>query len=72
MFKTSFKQVFDNLNVNLRKHEEFLTSIPCIPILEYGQSNAPIVTDQLIHVCIDRPQHHQLLGLVSFNSVPAA
>ena len=33
--------MFDNFNVNLRKNEGFLTSIPCIPIPEYGQSNAP-------------------------------
>ena len=32
--------MFDNINVNLRKNEGFLTSIPCIPIPEYGQSNA--------------------------------
>ena len=48
MSKTSFKQVFDNLNVNLRKHEEFLTSIPCIPILKYGQSKAPYVRPLLL------------------------
>ena len=35
--------MFDNINLNARKNEGFLTSIPCIPILEYGQSNAPIV-----------------------------
>ena len=29
------------LNVNLCKSEGFLTSIQCIPIPEYGQSNAP-------------------------------
>ena len=28
--------------MNLRKNEGFLTSIPCIPILEYSQSNAPL------------------------------
>ena len=33
--------MLDNFNVNLRKSEGFLTSIPCIPISEYGQSNAP-------------------------------
>ena len=32
----------DNFNVNLRKNEGFLTYIPCIPIQEYGQSNAPL------------------------------
>ena len=42
MFKIAFKQVFDNFNVNLRKNEGFLTSIPRIPISEYGQSNAPL------------------------------
>ena len=41
MFKIAFEEVFDNFNVNLRKNEGFLTSIPCIPIPEYGQSNAP-------------------------------
>ena len=35
--------MFDNINMNLRKNEGFLTSIPCIPIPEYGQSNAPLV-----------------------------
>ena len=35
--------MFDNFNVNLRKNEGFLTYIPCIPIPEYGQSNAPLV-----------------------------
>ena len=33
--------MFDNFNVNLRKNEGFLTCISCIPIPEYGQSNAP-------------------------------
>ena len=33
--------MFDNFNVNLRKNEGFLTYILCIPISEYGQSNAP-------------------------------
>ena len=33
--------MFDNFNVNLRKNEAFLTSVPCIPIPEYGQSNPP-------------------------------
>ena len=35
--------MFDNFNVNRRKNEGFLTSIPCIPILEDGQLNAPLV-----------------------------
>ena len=44
MFKRTFKQVFDkSFNVNLCKKKGFLTSIPCIPIPEYGQSNAPSV-----------------------------
>ena len=34
--------MFDNFNVNLRKNEGFPTCIPCIPIPEYGQSNAPL------------------------------
>ena len=34
--------MFDNFNVNLRKNEGFQTYIPCIPIPEYGQSNAPL------------------------------
>ena len=33
--------MFDNFNVNIRKNKGFLTYIPYIPILEYGQSNAP-------------------------------
>ena len=41
MVKIAFQQVFDNFNVNLRKNEGFLTSIPCIP--EYGQSNALLI-----------------------------
>ena len=40
MFKIAFKPMFDNFNVNLRKNEGFVT---CIPIPEYGQSNAPLV-----------------------------
>lgn len=35
--------MFDIFNVNLRKNEGFLTCIPCNPIPEYGQSNAPLV-----------------------------
>ena len=46
MFKIAFSPVFDNFNVNLRKSEGFVTSIPCIPILEYGQSNAPLKSTQ--------------------------
>ena len=34
--------MFDNISVNLRKNEGFLTYIPCIFIPEYGQSNAPV------------------------------
>ena len=34
--------MFDNINVNPHKNEGFPTSIPCIPISEYGQSNAHI------------------------------
>ena len=36
--------------MNLRKNEGFLTCIPCNPIAEYGQSNAPLVSYQLRHV----------------------
>ena len=32
MFKLAIKQVFDTFNVNLRKNEGFLTSMPCNPI----------------------------------------
>ena len=35
--------MFDSFDVNLLKNEGFLTSIPRIPIPEYGQSNAPKV-----------------------------
>ena len=35
--------MFDNFNVNLRKNEGFPTDIPCIPIPDYGQSNAPFL-----------------------------
>ena len=35
--------MFDSFNANLRKNEGFLTSIPRIPIPEYGQSNAPLI-----------------------------
>ena len=34
--------MFENINMNLRKKEGFLTSILWIPIPEYGQSNAPL------------------------------
>ena len=34
--------MFDNFNVNLPKNEGFQTYIPCIPIPEYGKSNAPL------------------------------
>ena len=34
--------MFDNVNMNLRKSQGFLTSILCIPIPEYGQLNAPL------------------------------
>ena len=40
--------MFDNLSVNLRKNEGFLTYIPCIPIPEYGQSNASLGRVRLI------------------------
>ena len=41
MFKIAFWQIFDNFNVNLRENERFLTYIPCIPLPDHGQSNAP-------------------------------
>ena len=34
--------MFANFYVNLRKNEGFPTCIPCIPIPEYSQSNAPL------------------------------
>ena len=34
--------MFHNFNVNIRKNEGFLTYVPCIPIPEYGESNAPL------------------------------
>ena len=42
--------MFDNFNVNLRKSEGFLTSIPTIPIPEYGQLNARYVYSDLTPV----------------------
>ena len=39
--------MFDNFNVKLRKNEGFLTDIPCIPFPDYGQSNAPLVVNQM-------------------------
>ena len=36
--------MFDKINANLRKNEGFLISITCIPIPEYGQSNAPLIS----------------------------
>ena len=39
--------MFDNINVNLCKNEGFLTSIPCIPIPEYGQLNAPLICERI-------------------------
>ena len=58
--------MFDNFNVNLRKNEGFLTSIPCIPIPEYGQSNAPLAiklvysysTVKKVKVTIQAQQKH--------------
>ena len=44
MFKIVFWPMFDNFNVNLVKNEEFLTYIPCIPIPEYVESNAYLVS----------------------------
>ena len=41
MFEIEFEKKFHNFIVNLRKSKGFLTSIPRIPILEYGQSNVP-------------------------------
>ena len=46
--------MFDNINVNLRKNEGFLTFIPCIPIPEYGQSNAPSMSIILITRTVQR------------------
>ena len=43
--------MFDSINVNFRKNEGFLTSIPCIPIPEYGQSNAPLVLSENLFSC---------------------
>ena len=40
--KICLKQVFD---MNLRLKQGFLTYIPCIPIPEYGESNAPFGLD---------------------------
>ena len=42
--------MFDNFNVNLPKNEWFITYIPCIPIPEYGQSNAPLVWTRLLKI----------------------
>ena len=39
--------MFDNVNVNLRKNKGFLTCISYVPIPEYGQSNAPLVTSEI-------------------------
>ena len=50
MFKVAFQQVFDNFNVNHLKNEGFVTSIPCIPIPEYGQSNAPEISIVFCHI----------------------
>ena len=49
MFEIAFLQMFDNINMNRRKNQGFLTSIPYIPILEYGQSNAPLVASYIKH-----------------------
>ena len=40
--------MFDNFSVNVRENEGFLTYISCIPIPEYGQSNAPLQTPNLV------------------------
>ena len=50
MSKVALKQVFDNFHVNLRKNEGFETSIPFIPIPEYGQSNAPLMNKNKINI----------------------
>jgi len=39
--------MFDNFNVYLCKNKGFLTYIPYIPILEYGQSNPKICKQSL-------------------------
>ena len=41
--------MFDNFNVNLCKNKGFLTYIPYIPIPEYGQSNAPLISLWFYH-----------------------
>ena len=41
--------------MNLRKNEGFPTCIPCIPIPEYGQSNAPLIELPDIAVGRDLP-----------------
>ena len=51
MFKIAFQPMFDHSNVNLRKNEGFLTYIPCIPIPEYGQSNAPTLKFVMYKIC---------------------
>ena len=45
--------MFDNVNVNPRKNEGFPTSIPCIPIPEYGQWNTPLGCVQNLHYARD-------------------
>ena len=49
--------MFDNFNVNLRKKEGFLTYVPCIPIPEYGQSNAPLVSCKTANVKVSAACH---------------
>ena len=51
MFKIAFYPMFDNFNVNFRKNKGFLTCIPCIPIPEYGESNAPLVIRRNLYYC---------------------
>ena len=60
MFKIAFQQVFDNFNVNFHKKEGFLTSIPCVPIPEYRQSNAPLITVTFPYK--DKPRERHLFN----------
>ena len=43
--------MFDKFNVDLRENEGFLSSITCIPIPEYGQSTAPLVSKMKKTLC---------------------
>ena len=66
VFKIALKQVFGNFNVNFCKNEGFLTSIPCIPILEYSQLNTCTLHVVISTLCLNFVIHnsHKLIRMI--------